>query len=177
MSQAEALTDQRFHSFSGTSFGGIAAAQYYVDFYIWEAVLNDLPDLEAIVEIGTLKGGFSRYLSAQAQIRGLIFRTYDVLVPERKIPGFIQMDVFANSGEIGEWLRSQEPFILLCDGGNKPRELRTFSTYMGLESVIAAHDWDNECKAEDVPDWLEMVYGDFCERFGSATRFFRRKDE
>lgn len=174
MSQLETKRVDRFHTFGGVSFCGIPAAQYYADFYVWEGILNDLPDLEAIVEIGTFKGGFARYLAAQASGRGLLFRTYDTIEPEKKIPGFIQMDVFAHAEEIGEWLHDQEPLILLCDGGNKARELRTFSAYLGPSSVMAVHDWETEMDPKEVPGWLEMVYEEFCVELGSVTRFFRQ---
>ena len=168
------VTD-RFHTFTGVSFGGVACAQMYTDFYIWEAVLNDNPQLNGIVEIGTFNGGFSLYLAAQAEAREMgFFRTYDVIKPERDIPGFVKIDVFAEHQAVGEMLKRNDPLALFCDGGNKPRELQTFSRYVTGESVIAVHDWNNEILPEDVPEDLEMVYGDFCEELGSATRFFRR---
>jgi hypothetical protein len=174
----------RMRTFSGVSFAGVPCAQYFVDFYVWEAILNDragtdpegLPRLKAIVELGTLHGGFSLYLAAQANARGMFFRTYDVIAPHRQIPGFVQLDIFAKADVIGRYLEKHEPLILFCDGGNKPRELRTFSRYLSNESVIAVHDWGDEIVDSDVPVELEMVYGAFCQDLGSATRFFVRND-
>jgi hypothetical protein len=63
--------------------------------------------------------------------------------------------------------------VLLCDGGNKPRELRTFSHYLGPESLIVVHDWGCEIDEQDVPVTLEEVYGEFCDELGSLSRVFR----
>lgn len=175
---------ERMRSFSNVSFGGVPCAQRFVDFYVWEGVLNGrtgesqkgVPPLVSIIELGTFQGGFSLYLAAQAQWRGLRFRTYDVIAPERQIPGFVRLDIFAKADSIGRFLSDHAPFVLLCDGGNKPRELRTFAPFMDEHSVIAVHDWDDEISETDVPDNLTMIYREFCEDLGSATRFFVRND-
>lgn len=180
----EAPPVDHFHSFANVSFAGVACAQFYADFYLWEGVLNDrtgrtanptgLPAVDAIVELGTFKGGFSLYLASQAHWRGLGFRTYDVVAPGRQIPGFVQLDIFAKADEIGEWIRAWETVIVFCDGGNKARELKTFSRYLDSNDLIATHDWGEEITETDVPAGLEMVYGDWCDQLGSATRFFRK---
>lgn len=182
MSTLEA-TD-RFHTFAGVSFCGVPCAQYHADFYVWEGILNEragtgqtrFPRLQSIVELGTFQGGFSLYLAAQAAGRGLIFRTYDVVTPERQVPGFVQLDVFAKAEAVGEHLRRHQPLILFCDGGNKPREFRTFSPYLDETSVVAVHDYGDEFLASDVPEGWEMIQRDFCEDLGSATRFYERAE-
>ena len=167
--------DERWHSLSGTSFAGVAMAQYWVDLLLWEGLLNE-KDYDTIVEIGTSNGGLSLYLAAQAKEREINFRTYDVHVPEHKIPGFVKLDVFALSEEVGAHLSKHEPIILLCDGGNKPRELKTFSTYLTPASTIVVHDWGTEVSPSDVPANVEMIHKDWCEDLGSFCRVFRVKD-
>lgn len=149
-------------------------AQYPCDLWLWEAVLNSHPEMLAIVEIGTWQGGFSLWLYAQTKARGMIFRTYDIVKPERHIPGFVQIDVYAEAEAIGEHIaKHQGPIVLFCDGGNKPREIKTFWPYMPEGSILLAHDWGSETMPEDIPEELEMVYGDFCEELGSITRCFQ----
>jgi hypothetical protein len=155
------------------SFCGVPAAQRPQDYFLWEVLLNEHPHARGIVELGTWEGGFSLYLAYQALERGIFFRTYDVVRPEREIPGFVQLDIFASADEIGAWLRGKEPLMLLCDGGNKPRELRIFSRFLSPESTIVAHDWGEEIFASDVPDNVEMIYGDFCEQIDSLSRVFK----
>ena len=154
------------------SFSGVPAAQYWVDFWLWEAVLNATEGLTGIVEIGTWEGGFSRYLHAQAACRGLAFRTYDVVAPKVMVPDFVQADVFAEAAEICGWLSRQGPVALFCDGGNKPRELATFPPYCAAGSVFLVHDWGTETLPADVPPGLRMIHGELCEEIGSITRVF-----
>src|SRR3990172_3485749 len=90
-----------FHSFAATSFCGISCAQFWADFILWEALLNTHTQLRAIVELGTWQGGFSLYLAAQARGRGLEFRTYDATPPDRPIPGFVRLDIFAEAEQLG----------------------------------------------------------------------------
>jgi len=167
-----------FHRFSGVSFGGVACAQYWCDFVLWETVLNANPELTGIVEIGTFMGGFSHYLNAQAQARGMKFVTYDAIVPEATIPEFTRLDVFAYPGRVKDWAEScGGPVILFCDGGNKPRELSLFPPLMPEHSVYLVHDWGTEMLGSDVPEFLDEIYGDYCDSIGSVTRVFRMREE
>lgn len=166
----------RFHSFTGTSFAGVPMAQQWVDLIAWEGLLNDNPATTGIVEIGTFKGGFSLYLAAQAQARGIFFRTYDVFPPEVRVPGFVKLDVFAHADEVGRHLERHDPLILFCDGGNKGRELRTFSKYLSPFSLIVVHDWETEFLRKDVPENVEFVYEAWLEELGSPSRAFRVKN-
>ena len=159
------------------SFGGIPASQLVQDYYLWEYVLNDNPQLRGIVELGTWEGGFANYLAAQAQCRGLSFRTYDIASPfaihGNLVPGFRKADIFREAESIGEYLRQEDPVIVLCDGGNKPRELKTFSRFLGPDSRMVTHDWGTEVTEADVPPNLEMLYGDTFSRYQSMSRVFR----
>ena len=157
------------------SFGGIRACQITADYWLWEAILNGR-ETNAIVELGTFHGGFSHYLAAQARIRGLSFRTYDIIKPPTEIPGFVRADIFAEQEAIGDYLQSIEPVFLLCDGGNKPRELATFSKRLSPISTIFVHDWMDEFLPEHIPDNVEPIYESICDIVGSITRIFKVKD-
>lgn len=154
------------------SFAGLEVAQILADYWLWEAVLND-EERTGIVELGTGTGGFSLYLSAQAEARGISFRTYDVIAPVRRIPGFVQCDIYANATDIGLHLQRRDPIVLFCDGGNKPRELKTFSKYLSSKSLIVVHDWGTEMLRKDVPENVVEVYGQMCDEIGSMSRCFQ----
>src|SRR5262245_31923884 len=126
-----------------------------------------------VIELGTLDGGFSLYLATQAEQRGMLFRTYDVRKPDGDITGFVQLDIYGCAEAIGEHMRRHEPVIVLCDGGNKPRELKTCSRYVTAESTLVVHDWGSEIFPEDVPANVEMVHEAWCQELGSASRVFR----
>lgn len=157
------------------SFAGVKAAQKLADYWLWEAILNAQEEATGIVELGTGPGGFSLYLAAQAEARKLTFRTYDVIAPERRIPGFVRCDIYAIADEIGIHLQRHDPVVLFCDGGNKPRELRTFSRYLSPRSLIVVHDWGTEMLRTDVPDNVVEIYGDLCDELGSMSRCFKVK--
>lgn len=173
--------DAMWHSFQGTSFGGVPMAQYWVDLVLWESVLNINPELKQIIEIGTWKGGFSAWLLAQARTRDMRFTTYDV-VRDEALPNavsleFTRKDVFADPGWVAAEIEYHGPTVLFCDGGNKPRELKTFSPYLkDPRSLVAVHDWGTETQPEDVPDGLEMLYEKQFKDMGSITRFFKVKN-
>lgn len=164
-----------FHNFSNASFGGVSCAQYFCDFMLWEAVLNTNPHLKGIVELGTWQGGFSRYLYAQAMARGMGFITFDSVPPDNPPPHFSRADVFRDPQFIQNHAERFGPTILFCDGGNKPRELKTFPPLMPEGSITIVHDWGTETLAKDVPDFLEELYGDYCDEIGSVSRVFRMR--
>ena len=155
------------------SFAGVKAAQILADYWLWEALLNGEQEAKGIVELGTAEGGFSLYLAAQAEARDIFFRTYDVVAPARRIPGFVQCDIFTLADEIGVHLQRRDPVVLFCDGGNKARELKTFSKYLSPESLIVVHDWGTEITEGDVPENVTEVYGQLCDELGSMSRCFR----
>lgn len=163
-------------TFELTSFGGVPQAQYLCDWLLWEMLLNTYPDLNAIVELGTWKGGMALYLHAQAQARGMLFLTFDAVLPDVEVPGFERLDIYRYSGELSLRLKEMGPIALFCDGGNKPRELRTFPPSLAAESIIVVHDWGTETLPTDVPDFLEELYGDYCDQIGSISRVFRMKE-
>lgn len=167
--------DQRWRLLKETSFGGVAMAQIWVDLFAWEALLNSEPQLRGIIEVGTWQGGLSGWLWAQAQIRGMDFFTCDATEPDRDVRGFERVDVWATPERILEEVeRIGEPLLLFCDGGNKPRELRTFGRMLtNPGSLVLAHDWGTETGPGDVPDFLEPAHEAWLERLGSITRAFR----
>lgn len=164
-----------FHTFAGVSFGGVACAQFWCDFLLWEALLNSNPQLTGIVELGTWEGGFSRYLASQAWVRGISFTSFDVVVPTAPTTlfPFHQLDIYRYPEQVEQFLTG--PVALFCDGGNKPRELRTFPPLCAEGSIIVVHDWGTETLPSDVPDFLEELYGDYCDEIGSISRVFRMK--
>jgi len=167
----------RYEQLGGVSFGGIAAAQVWADFVLWESLLNE-QKFRAIIELGTWQGGFSWWLWAQTRVRGgMNFYTFDAIEPTRPVPDFERIDVFAQAEHLGKLMRYNEPCIVFCDNGNKPRELQTFSQELRMqESLLVVHDWGTEMQPEDVPDNVEMAYEGFCKDLGSISRVFRIKE-
>ena len=150
-------------------------SQYLCDFMVWELVLNNNPQIRGIIELGTCEGGFSWVLHAQAIARGMEFQTYDIVVPAVEPPGYERLDFYRYPQTVFAVMAEWGPTALFCDGGNKPRELKLFPPEAPEGSVILAHDWGTETLEKDVPDFLEEVYGEFCDSIGSVTRVFKVK--
>lgn len=169
----------RWRAIGDNSFGGIPIAQILADLLAWEVILNDNPQLRAIIEVGTWKGGFSIWLHAQTHARHMRFRTFDVVEPPHTaaVSGFRLVDVFANPEKVSHAIRIfGEPLLVFCDGGNKPRELELFAPMLQSPgSLILVHDWGTETNPEDVPEILEPVYADVLAGLDSITRAFRIK--
>lgn len=169
----------RYVTVGDVSFGGVEALQVWADFILWEQLLNS-HKFKAIIELGTCQGGFAWWLWAQTKARGgMNFYTFDAVPPPGRVPEFERVDVFAQADYLGKLMRHNEPCVVLCDNGNKPRELKTFAQELrDPDSLLVAHDWGTEFLPEDIPDNVEMVYGDFCERLHSISRVFRlRRDD
>lgn len=173
------MTEDRLRSFKDVTFAGVGTLQLWADFYLWEKLLNISPEMKAVVELGTDRGGFSLYLQTQCDLRGMDFHTFDVLEPVAidRLRNFHNLHIFLRHQEVVKLLNSfGGPIILFCDNGNKPRELKTFSDKLPSGSVIAVHDWRTETMPADVPDCLEEILGDLCDELGSATRLFMTKE-
>jgi hypothetical protein len=174
------------HTIGNSSFGGTLLSQYRIDLDLWETVLNAHPETAAICELGTWKGGFSWWLWAQTQARGMRFATFDMVDYECKVPGYQRLDVFLDKDRVLDWIwdgvtdRENDPgaksVVLFCDSGNKPRELREYTPHLPPGSITLVHDWGTETMPEDVPDWLEMIHGEWCEEIGSITRVFKTRE-
>lgn len=168
---------KHWNTFDSCSFGGVPAAQYWCELYLYEAILNSNPQLKRIIELGTWMGGLSLFLYMQAKVRNMWFITYDAQdynTPAYSIIPFVKKDIFASEEELGQTI-SSVPTLLICDNGNKPREIKTFAPYVTSDSIIVVHDWKTEIFPEDIPDYLEEIYGDTCDEIGSLSRVFRKK--
>lgn len=138
----------------GTLFGR-QIGQCWEDFSYWEQVLNENPQFEEIIELGTYEGGMSWFLYAQATARGMKFSTYDIVVPELYAPNFHGLDVLtmAPAGQING--------VVFCDGGDKVQEAERFAPYMSNNSCLAVHDWGTEFQSKDIPEgWRPFLYGE-----------------
>lgn len=103
-----------------------------------------------IIELGTWNGGFTCALALHARMIGSPVVTYDMMLPDERIAPiardlgveFVTGDMWPRTTEIGGAISSPGVTFVLCDGGNKLRELDTFATFCKPGDVIASHDYD-----------------------------------
>ena len=150
-----------------TRFIGIKTAQSRNSFLLWEDFLRDKL-FARIIEIGTYKWGMSLFFFLWCKTRKAEFFTFDVkFFPATRvvrllgvIKCFCKADVFSIEQEIGDLIKSDGMTILFCDGGNKPKELATFSKYLKKGDYICTHDWGTEVVKTDIPDGLTLIAED-----------------
>lgn len=171
-----------------SSFAGVHLVQAWQDLMLWERFLHQYPP-KFILEIGTFDGGLAVYLAIQARSLGAKFITVDFMDyayhdhPLWSQMGmdqcFWQVDVWSPdfSNRLDSLLASEEnhPFLLLCDGGNKPKEMQTFTPRLKPGDMAAVHDWGNEITDLDLPGLpITKLLEQECADLKSLTRFFTR---
>lgn len=116
---------------------------------VWSYAMEKHPPAR-IIEIGTYSGGFITALAVHAWWIGATVISYDIARPHERVVElarklgvtFARADAFARAGEIGRIIASPGVTYVLCDGGDKPRELATFAAYLKPGDVIGAHDYE-----------------------------------
>lgn len=114
---------------------------------MWSYAMEVLPPAR-IIELGTLNGGFTTALAVHAWNIGTKVITYDRALPDEKftpLGRFLGIeyrtgDIWALEQDIAANIALPGTTFMLCDGGDKPRELGAFATYLKPGDVIAAHD-------------------------------------
>lgn len=185
---------QQILSNPGGTFCGVRATQVPLDYHLWETLLNEHPDAEAILELGTAYGGFSLFLKLQAQVRGLDFLTFDISdhskdplstqfgqPPVRQPTGypwldnsFHKVDLLNDASKVQAMIQKYGKIILFCDNGHKAKEVELYAPYVALGSLVIVHDWNSEIGAEDIPEYLTPLYENFCDTTSSWTRVFQK---
>lgn len=166
-------------------FLGIRQRHAYWAYKVIDDILNENRQIQGIIEIGTLPGSMSVFLGLECYERGLkSLLTYDIrgypkddeksanlALPKNKMTGtykprlfklleirFIIRNCFHKNSvqEIIEY--ANVPILFFCDGGNKIREFNYFAGLLKQDSIIVAHDWNEEIKLEDISDTINK-YG------------------
>jgi hypothetical protein len=180
-------------NWTDTWFLGVQTIQYAIDFYIWEMLFHDYPDIERVVELGTAWGGLSMLLGLHALQLGADFVSYDngdcfehwstdgpyawdTPVGELFSNSFRIGDVFGEYlDEIKETVALPGRTLLVCDGGNKRLEYKTFAPLLKPGDIVTVHDWAAEIFEEDIDyDLTPQIMTDMCGVLGSLTRFFMK---
>ena len=80
-------------------------------FYTFDYVLRDIPRTNLLLQMGT------------------VFKKIDFLNDK------------SNIEYIGGLIRDGRRTLVLCDGGDKPKEFRLFAPFLKSNDIIMAHDW------------------------------------
>lgn len=100
---------------------------------------------ERVVELGTQNGGFTIFLS---RLFPEVFtfdnkslrKTLEILNKLNNVH-FAEVDIFKFTDDIGLLISQKGKTLLLCDNGNKIKEVATFKKYLKSGDFIMAHDY------------------------------------
>lgn len=119
-------------------------------FMIFNYLFNN-EQFKRVIEIGTHKAGLSLFLAYCAFVKKMEFHTFDIQLKNSgardkvvELNGNVNvMDTFSTIGHetIKQLIQLPGRVLLLCDGGNKVKEVRTFAKYLKVDDVIMAHDY------------------------------------
>lgn len=115
----------------------------------------NLESFDQIIELGTGSGTFSLFFSFYCFVNNADFCTFDI--KETKFKDKIENlggkvvsdDIMENKDYIISLLSKTKRTLMLCDNGNKPLEVNTFSKYMKIDDYIMAHDFFYDRKKTD----------------------------
>lgn len=131
---------------------GMAMCQNRLAVPTWSYAMEVLPPAR-IIELGTYSGGLTIALGVHAyhlEPRAQVISYERSKAPDERyaaLGAFLgirfrdQIDLWACEREIAELIAMPGTTYVLCDGGDKPRELATFAKYLKPGDVIAAHDF------------------------------------
>jgi cephalosporin hydroxylase len=137
---------------------------------------------ERVFEIGTGMGGLTQFIddfSKDNKIDTEILTVDIKPVNESLINNNVkclQLDVtnVQNLSRLDTFLRTNKKLLILCDGGNKPKEFNLFAKYIKVGDFIMAHDYaisyeyfENNIKNKKW-DWCLISEGDIvnvCDKF------------
>ena len=127
-----------------------------------------------VIEIGTFHGGLSLFLAFCSLVKNMKFFTFDIRMSGktevyqkiRQLGGtFEKLNILQPQGieRIRSLVTAPGRVMLLCDGGNKPKEIRTFAPFLKQGDVIMGHDYFDSKQSFDFQQkWLscELVKAD-----------------
>ena len=172
---------------------GGGASQNFSAFKLLEHYIT-YENPQYVVEIGSQKGGLSVYLGTMACVtEQFLFHTFDISKKDwynREHEGaghwFEKMETlcsFCKSFEFDIFSKQAIDIILsniakyktliICDGGDKPKELFVFSKYLKSGDMIMAHDFGSEIFDHHVDFNLLRPHEPFNQRFIDNKTLFK----
>jgi len=129
-------------------FFGLEMQQKPTATYLFSQLLADIRP-ERIIELGTGLGGLTALLGLYGHTHECHVVTYDNdAKDERYVELFAFLgvdrrvqDIFEKQGEIEDMIGEEGTTLLLCDNGNKVREVNVFANALKIGDVIMAHDY------------------------------------
>jgi len=114
-----------------------------------------LSTFKNVVEIGTYNGGLTSWVFDNTDAKLISYDIDGTINYTKRTDIDFRIDDCFNEHafkDIIELIQSEGRTLVLCDGGDKPKEFNTFSKYLKPNDVIMAHDY-----SESETDWLDKT--------------------
>lgn len=156
------------HEWGGGLYKGIFSQQNK-NFYPAFEKLFAQENIARVLEIRTATGGFIR---AVRDLTNAEIVTYDIketkhkaTLEENNITVKVQ-SVFDDFDFVEDYISRENQVLVICDGGNKPKEFEVFSRLLKPGDIIMAHDYSRDEELyrvyikHNVWRWCEIQYKD-----------------
>jgi predicted O-methyltransferase YrrM len=115
----------------------------------WEEAFTEFfgkEEFDIVIELGTLRGGLTILLAELCGSKLHTFDIKDVLSDSSKhILNDLNVSVYVenifDTDTVKNLIRKEGRVLLLCDNGNKPKEVKLFTPFLKKDDVIMAHDY------------------------------------
>ena len=124
-------------SWMNTTFGGVPIQQTWSALFMLGKLIEE-EEIKIILELGTGKGGLTKFFMNYAPTYTYDLPLYDVFSEKAK-------------KEIKHILKWNKNALVFCDDGDKPRELMTYAPMLKVGDHILVHDY----KRPDGVSWSD----------------------
>ena len=133
--------------------------------------------IRLVIEIGVEHGGLAAYLAAYCHYTGCVYRGIDITLnaldptvrAEMAHTQIEERDAWsaATVARVAAWLAEHDgPALIICDGGDKPKELKLYAPLLRPGDVLIGHDYHNEYGDDallDMPRAVAQVRHDWLD--------------
>ena len=138
------------------------------------AHIIQIAHIRAVLEIGVEHGGLSAWLMAYGRYNDVAYRGVDITLNALQThvgvvdrSAFVERDAWTHEAveDARQWLASQPvPVLIICDGGDKPKELRLYAPLLRDGDVMVGHDYHNEYGDEAIADvGAEQIHAEWLD--------------
>lgn len=157
---------------------GLAMCQNRLAVPTWSYAMEVAPPAR-IIELGTYSGGLTIALGLHAYNIGCKVWSYEKSKAPKseyaalgKFLGITfrdEVDLWGCEAEIAGLIGEPGLTYVLCDGGDKPRELMAFAGYLKPGDVIAAHDYNHMAGFTENIEMMAWPWGEVTREQGSVV--------
>jgi len=146
---------------------GVSCSLTWLDLGAIAHILQ-LARIRLVVEVGVEHGGLAAYLASYCHYTGCQYKGIDITLNPlhptvREDMAGVQIEerdawIAETVERVGQWVAAASGSVLIiCDGGDKPKELKLYAPLLRMGDVLIGHDYGNEYGDEAIADMPPAV--------------------